>query len=114
MQSHAPETLAEARKEFEAELKLNPADAVAEYEIGQILLAENKPQEAAPRFERALATSPDYMCQRGLWSAQGRRRTVVRNRVDYGDSNVCEEDRVMRRVCQILTASSRGGNFGEE
>jgi tetratricopeptide (TPR) repeat protein len=60
MQSHAPETLSEAQKEFEAELKLNPADAVAEYEIGQILLAENKPQEAAPRFERALAASPDF------------------------------------------------------
>src|SRR5437016_7403482 len=60
MQSHAPETLAEARKEFETELKLNPSDAVAEYEIGQILLAENKPQDAAPRFERALTKSPDF------------------------------------------------------
>jgi tetratricopeptide (TPR) repeat protein len=60
MQSHAPETLAEARKEFEDELRLNPSDAVAEYEIGQTLLAENKPQEAAPRFERALAESPDF------------------------------------------------------
>jgi tetratricopeptide (TPR) repeat protein len=60
MQSHAPETLAEAQKEFEAELKLNPSDAVADYEIGQILLAENKPQDAAPRFERALATLPDF------------------------------------------------------
>ena len=60
MQSHAPETLAEARQEFEAELRLNPSDAVAEYEIGQTLLAENKPQEAAPRFERALAESPDF------------------------------------------------------
>src|SRR5260221_10096530 len=60
MQSHAPETLAQAQEEFEAELRLNPADAVAEYEIGQVLLAENKPREAAPRFERALATSPDF------------------------------------------------------
>ena len=61
MQSHSPETLAQARKEFEAELKLNSSDAVAEYEIGQILLAENKPLDAAPRFERALAASPDFV-----------------------------------------------------
>lgn len=60
MESHKPEAMSEAQKEFEAELKLNPNDAVAEYEIGQILLAENKPQEAAPRFERALALAPDF------------------------------------------------------
>jgi len=60
MESHTPEARNEARQEFEAELKLNPNDAVAEYEIGQILLAENKPQEAGPRFERALALSPDF------------------------------------------------------
>lgn len=61
MQSHSPDALNEARKEFEAELKLNPSDAVAEYEVGQILIAENKPEEAAPRFERALALSPDFI-----------------------------------------------------
>ena len=60
MQSHTPELMDEAAKEFAAELKLNPSDAVAEYEIGQILLAENKPQDAAPRFERSLALSPDF------------------------------------------------------
>jgi tetratricopeptide (TPR) repeat protein len=60
MQSHTPEAMTEAREEFAAELKLNPNDAVAEYEIGQILLAENKPQEAALRFERALALAPDF------------------------------------------------------
>ena len=60
MQSHTPELMDQAVKEFEAELKLNPNDAVAEYEIGQILIAENKPQDAAPRFERALALSPDF------------------------------------------------------
>ncbi len=60
MQSHTPEAMNEAREEFAAELKLNPNDAVAEYEMGQILLAENKPEEAAPRFERALALSPDF------------------------------------------------------
>jgi tetratricopeptide (TPR) repeat protein len=60
MQSHTPEVMDEAVKEFEGELKLNPSDAVAEYEIGQILLAENKVQDAGPRFERALALSPDF------------------------------------------------------
>jgi len=60
MQSHTPEALSEAGKEFEAELKLNPSDAVAEYEIGQILLAENQQPEAGARFERALALAPDF------------------------------------------------------
>ncbi len=60
MQSHTPEAMNEAQEEFAAELKLNPNDAVAEYETGQILLAENKPQEAAPRFERALTLAPDF------------------------------------------------------
>ena len=60
LQSHSPGALSAARREFEAELQLNPSDAVAEYEIGQILLAENKPREAAPRFERALTLSPDF------------------------------------------------------
>ena len=60
LESHAPDVLAEARKEFEVELKLNPQDAVAEYEIGQILLTENKPAEAGPHLERAVARSPDF------------------------------------------------------
>jgi len=60
LQSHSPSALTAARREFEAELQLNPNDAVAEYEIGQILVAENKPHEAAPRFERALTLSPDF------------------------------------------------------
>jgi tetratricopeptide (TPR) repeat protein len=60
MQSHSAEAISEARREFEAELKLNPGDAVAEYEIGQILLAENRPQDAAPRFERAMVLAPGF------------------------------------------------------
>jgi predicted Zn-dependent protease len=60
LQSHSPAALSAARREFEAELQLNPNDAVAEYEIGQILLSENKPHEAAPRFEHSLALSPDF------------------------------------------------------
>ena len=34
LESHSPDNLALARREFEAELALNPADAVAEYETG--------------------------------------------------------------------------------
>ena len=60
MQSHTQDAMDQAVKEFTAELKLNPNDAVAEYEIGQILLAENKPQDAGQRFERALALSPNF------------------------------------------------------
>ncbi len=59
-QSHDPAMLAEARKEFEAELALNPADAVAEYQVGQILIAEEKSSDAAPHLERALALRADF------------------------------------------------------
>lgn len=60
LQSHAPEALAEAANQFEIELALNPSDAVAEYQIGQILIAQQKPAEAATRFERTLALSPEF------------------------------------------------------
>jgi tetratricopeptide (TPR) repeat protein len=53
MESHAPQSLARARQEFEAELRLNPNDAVAEYQVGQILAAEHNNTAAAARFERA-------------------------------------------------------------
>lgn len=59
-QSHDPAALELARKEFEAELKLNPSDAVAEYQVAQILTAEQKRTDAAPHFERAVALSPDF------------------------------------------------------
>jgi tetratricopeptide (TPR) repeat protein len=60
LESHSPENQTLARREFEAELALNPSDAVAEYEVGQILLAGQQPTEAAKRFERAVALSPDF------------------------------------------------------
>ncbi len=46
MESHSATSLEAARQEFESELKLNPSDAAAEYQIGQILLAQQKPEEA--------------------------------------------------------------------
>ncbi len=60
MESHSPATLAEALKEFEAELNLNPNDAVAEYQVGQILLVQQKREEAAKRLERALKLYPRF------------------------------------------------------
>ena len=59
-QSHDPAALEQARKEFEAELKLNPADAVAEYQVAQILTAEQNKAEAQKHFERAAELSPDF------------------------------------------------------
>ena len=37
LESHSPEAMAKAQKEFEAELALNAEDAAAEFQIGQIL-----------------------------------------------------------------------------
>jgi tetratricopeptide (TPR) repeat protein len=54
MSSHSPEVLSQAQREFEAELALNPADAVAEYEIAQILFTQQKSDEALPYLERAV------------------------------------------------------------
>jgi tetratricopeptide (TPR) repeat protein len=60
LQSHAPDNLALARREFEAELGLNPGDAVAEYEIGQILLTGQDTASAVKRFERAASLDPGF------------------------------------------------------
>jgi tetratricopeptide (TPR) repeat protein len=59
-QSHDPGVLDQARKEFEAELSLNPSDAVAEYQVAQVLTAEQKKTEAAAHFERAAELRPDF------------------------------------------------------
>ena len=59
-QSHDPAVLDQARKEFEAELALNPSDAVAEYQVAQILVAKQEKQQAAAHFERAAELRPDF------------------------------------------------------
>ena len=59
-QSHDPAVLDQALKEFEAELSLNPSDAVAEYQVAQILTAGQKKPEAAAHFERAAELRPDF------------------------------------------------------
>lgn len=60
MESHSPKALEEAAREFQEELRLNPGDAVAEYQLGQIAIAQQRPQEASMRFERAAALKPDF------------------------------------------------------
>jgi tetratricopeptide (TPR) repeat protein len=60
LESHDPEALARAQKEFEAELALNPSDAAAEFQIGQILNTGSKPAEALQHFQKALDLSPDF------------------------------------------------------
>jgi tetratricopeptide (TPR) repeat protein len=60
LESHDPANLREARKEFEAELALNPGDAVAEYQVGQILLTEQDRTGAATHFEKAVALNPEF------------------------------------------------------
>lgn len=59
-QSHDPAALNQARKEFDAELSLNPSDAVAEYQVAQVLTAQQKKSEAAAHFERAAELRPDF------------------------------------------------------
>jgi tetratricopeptide (TPR) repeat protein len=59
-QSHDPAILDQARKEFEAELALNPSDAVAEYQVAQILTATQDKAQAAAHFERAAELRPDF------------------------------------------------------
>jgi tetratricopeptide (TPR) repeat protein len=59
-QSHDPGVLEQARTEFEAELALNPSDAVAEYQIAEIFATQQKKPEAAAHFERAAELRPDF------------------------------------------------------
>ena len=60
LESHEPEALVQAQKEFEAELALNPGDAAAEFQIGQILNVSGKTPEAGAHFQKALDLSPDF------------------------------------------------------
>jgi tetratricopeptide (TPR) repeat protein len=59
-QSHDPAVLDQARAEFDAELALNPSDAVAEYQVAQILAAGREKAQAAAHFERAAELRPDF------------------------------------------------------
>ena len=58
--SQSANALEAARREFEAELALNAEDAAAEYEVGQILIAQGRQDAGNARIERALALRPDF------------------------------------------------------
>jgi tetratricopeptide (TPR) repeat protein len=58
--SQGADALENARREFEAELVLNAGDAAAEYEVGQILIAQGKRDAGVSRLEQALALRPDF------------------------------------------------------
>ena len=60
MRSHDPSALGQALEQFRAELALNPYDAVAEYQVGQILQVLGEPERALAHFERAVALDPDF------------------------------------------------------
>lgn len=60
MSSHSPDSLVQAQREFEAELALNPGDAVAEYEIAEILVSEQKSSEAIPHLQHAINLDPRF------------------------------------------------------
>ena len=56
-----PETLDAALKEIEAELALNPSDAVAIYQAARILQVRQRSAEAEAGYERALKLRPDFV-----------------------------------------------------
>jgi tetratricopeptide (TPR) repeat protein len=50
---------ASAVTEFEAEIKLNPDDADAQYQLGKTLLEQGRTREALPHLQAAEKLSPD-------------------------------------------------------
>ncbi len=60
MSSHTPESLDAAMKELDAELALNPKDAVAMYQEAQIYLNQQKPEQAEASLQRALDINPAF------------------------------------------------------
>jgi tetratricopeptide (TPR) repeat protein len=74
--SHEPETLDEALKEIEAELALNPSDAVAVYQAARILQVRERATEADARYQEALKLRPDFveaLCALGTLRNEERR-----------------------------------------
>lgn len=59
-QSGSPQDVAAARQQFEEELQINPADASAAYEIGEIDRTRGQLASARAWFERALKEYPDF------------------------------------------------------
>ena len=65
-----PTTQEEARGEFEEELKINPADALSEYELGEMARKARQWNEAIERFSRAVKVDSTFAdAQIGLGKA---------------------------------------------
>ncbi len=60
MRSHEPAALEEALVEFQAELDLNPNDAAAEFQVGQILQVLGRADEAETHFARAVELDAEF------------------------------------------------------
>jgi len=60
--SHLEASLAEAQKEFEAALLLNPTDARSECKLGEIELWHSDSTTARDHYERALKLDPETVC----------------------------------------------------
>jgi tetratricopeptide (TPR) repeat protein len=50
----------EAQRQFEQELLLNPADALSEYQLGELMWIGNRPANALNRFLRAIELQPNF------------------------------------------------------
>ena len=50
----------EAQRQFEQELLLNPADALSEYQLGELMWIGNRPAHALKRFLRAIELQPNF------------------------------------------------------
>jgi tetratricopeptide (TPR) repeat protein len=59
-QNNSAELKAEAMKEFEQELRLDPSDASAAYELGEASRSDGQLEEAGTYFEQALKFYPDF------------------------------------------------------
>jgi tetratricopeptide (TPR) repeat protein len=59
-QNNSAELKAEAMKEFEQELRLDPSDASAAYELGEASRSAGQLEEAGTYFEQALKFYPDF------------------------------------------------------
>jgi tetratricopeptide (TPR) repeat protein len=59
-QSHSPSDPAEAEKEFQQELQVDPTNANAAYEVAEMRRKANQIDEAQQYFEQALQNYPDF------------------------------------------------------
>ena len=57
-ESSAPEALENAKSAFETELNLNPQNALAHFELGQVLVSQQKSDDAVAHFEKSLQLRP--------------------------------------------------------